>query len=552
MIRTFTLLLSLLFVGSVSANNIQVAGVEIIQNGTTSDDVYIRFDVVWENSWRNTTGDATTPENYDAAWVFAKFSVDGGPWRHVTLRDQGSEVFVPANAALDIFENKGAMIYRSITNTSPGDATFLDVTLNWDYANDGYNGGQNNVRVEVFAIEMVYVPQASFFLGSGGQDDIDPDPVTVDSENTETNEFYTYDTGDPLVDVDDPYVVTSEAAITVGETPGALYYRNVNSRGGDRLGPIPTAFPKGYDDFYIQKYETTQGQWVAFFNTLTPTQKLNRDVTAENGKEDDIVDLRNGVIWTGSGDAATDPGNPRGGEYENVPMNFISQADMLAYFDWAALRPMTELEYEKVSKGPASFFPTPEPNAFSWNTPFVSRTRYDLTLRRTPNEIVTGATVANTNGGDEIGNANYDETVPSSGSERGPFRTGIFMASVTSSNRINGGVSYYGASEMSGNLYEGVVTVGTPQGRAFTNTHGDGELTAAGEANVASWPIDTRGLSIRGGAFDQQDNLMRVSDRSFGITRPSTLTGAAGDADALATFNNRRSNLQFRGVRGSL
>jgi formylglycine-generating enzyme required for sulfatase activity len=33
-------------------------------------------------------------------------------------------------------------------------------------------------------------------------------------------------------------------------------------------------------------------------------------------------------------------------------MNILSWFDVAAYLDWAALRPMTELEFEKVCRGP--------------------------------------------------------------------------------------------------------------------------------------------------------------------------------------------------------
>ena len=37
---------------------------------------------------------------------------------------------------------------------------------------------------------------------------------------------------------------------------------------------------------------------------------------------------------------------------QNLPCNFLSWMDLAAYLDWAALRPMTELEFEKICRGP--------------------------------------------------------------------------------------------------------------------------------------------------------------------------------------------------------
>ena len=57
-------------------------------------------------------------------------------------------------------------------------------------------------------------------------------------------------------------------------------------------------------------------------------------------------------------------------------MNQVSFTDGLAYSDWAALRPITELEYEKAARGPSE----PIPAEFVWGTD-----NYDL-LERYVNE----------------------------------------------------------------------------------------------------------------------------------------------------------------------
>lgn len=43
-----------------------------------------------------------------------------------------------------------------------------------------------------------------------------------------------------------------------------------NGYSGDMSGPIPAAFPKGYNAFYLMKYEISQGQLTDFFNFLDP------------------------------------------------------------------------------------------------------------------------------------------------------------------------------------------------------------------------------------------------------------------------------------------
>jgi hypothetical protein len=116
---------------------------------------------------------------------------------------------------------------------------------------------------------------------------------------------------------------------------------------------------------------------------------------------------------------------------------------------------------------------------------------------------------------------------------RGPLRAGIF-ATATSS-RAASGASYWGIMEMSGNLAEGVVGVGTSSGRTFTGLHGDGTLSAAGEANVANWPRGS-GLFLRGGWYDSDWSYPMIADRTF------------ADGTAITDPDERLPYQQFRGV----
>jgi hypothetical protein len=363
-----------------------------------------------------------------------------------------------------------------------GSVSYAGTQLRWDYGVDGV-ADADLVEVKVFAIEMVYVPQASFYLGTGG---------------SEVGAFYTYP------DTTQPYQVTSESAIPVGTTNGNLYYKP--GVRGDYLGPVPDAFPKGYQAFYCMKYEITQDQYVAFLNTVDSTQAARLDIS-------NAYSVRNGISqWT-----VDHPLKP--GEYSTtnpyVPAN-TSVADLFAYLDWAALRPMTELEFEKACRGPVA----PVPNEFAWGTPDIlgynsttgTRTaaRYKLSNAGTANEFV------DTNYSVAAGNAIWENTSPLN-----PYyyitRAGAFAGSPSNTGRITAGATYYGIMEMTGNLVEQLVTMGYPEGRVFTSQPGDGILAATGFSNE-NWPGQPtywQGSGFKGGYYATLSPFdLMVSDRS--------------------------------------
>ena len=62
----------------------------------------VSFDVRWPDSWRNPSRPTwvAAEDNWDAAWVFLKYRVDGGAWRHATLA--GSGHVAPSGAVVDV------------------------------------------------------------------------------------------------------------------------------------------------------------------------------------------------------------------------------------------------------------------------------------------------------------------------------------------------------------------------------------------------------------------------------------------------------------------
>jgi len=473
------------------ANNVVFSNVHLSGQNTSSHYSLVNFDISWDNSWRTNAG----PNNWDAAWVFVKYRLKTQTtWNHATLNwvdgtGSGDGHTEPTNSNIASSNDNGSggaygvFIYHN-SAMAQGSVNYTGAKLRWNYGVDGL-ADADSVEVCVFAIEMVYVPQGSFELGSGG---------------TEVDPFYLYPT------TTNTYTVSNENAITVGTTAGNLYYATVQN-GGDQAGPIPAAFPKGFDAFYCMKYEISQEQYAEFLNKLTATQDGTR-FPNQNGN------YRHAI--TGSAGARTTT-NP------NVACNYLSWADVAAYLDWAALRPMSELEFEKACRGTN----TPVANQYAWGTTNIADSAYTLSNAGANNEGIA------TNYSTTAGNASYNTT---DGSINGPLRCGIFAANGSNTGRETAGATYYGIMEMSGNLWERPVTVGNATGRAFTGINGDGVLDATGNANSSNWPNTTAtGAGFRGGGWSYVAADLRLSDRDLAaLTGSNRYTACGGRGVRLA------------------
>ena len=461
-----------LLIDKAEANNLVVSNVSLGNVSLGQMTAQVQFNISWDNSWRTTT-------NYDAAWVFIKYSTNAGvSWNHATLKTSGTNPAGFSNGsgtALDIIvpaDKKGAFLQRSAKGS--GSVSTSSIQFVWNYGTDGVIS-TSTVRVKVFAIEMVYIPTNAFYVGSGG---------------TETAPFYTYPT------TTNAYLISSEAAITVGTGTGNLYYAS-GANTGDALGPIPAAFPKGYAAFYMMKYDISQGQCANFLNTLTSAQAATR-YPAQNGN------YRHTISGTYPNYSASRP---------DRACNYLSWADLCAYADWAALRPFTELEFEKAARGVS----VPTPNEYAWgNTTITQATAISGTEDGTETIITTGA------------NCNYGSVMFNGGDAgQGPLKCGIFATGL--STRVASGAGYYGVMDLSGTLWKRLVTVGNPTGRVFTGLHGDGALDETGNANVANWPgTDAMGSGTRGGCWSGVATLARTSDRSYAAYTNSYRYGSYG------------------------
>lgn len=458
----FFIFCPLFLIDKAEANNLAVSTVSIESVSLGQVTATVQFNLSWDNSWKTTA-------NYDAAWVFIKYSTNAGvSWSHATLKSSGvnpAGFSSGSGTALDIVvpaDKKGAFLRRSANGS--GSVSTSSIQFVWDYGADGVIS-TSTVRVKAFAIEMVYIPTSGFYAGSGG---------------SETSAFYTYPT------TTNAYLISSESAINVGATNGYLYYPS-STYGGDQAGPIPAAFPKGYAAFYMMKYEISQGEYVDFLNTITSTQAATRWTTQTTYRQMTLT-------GTHPNYSASRP---------DRACNWLSWADLAAYADWAALRPFTELEFEKAARGVS----VPTPDEYAWGNTTI-----------TAAAVISGAE----NGTETIttigANCNYGSTTFTGGDAgQGPLRCGIFATG--SSTRVTSGAGYYGVMELSGNLWERPVSAGNATGRAFTGLHGDGALDSTGNANVTAWPgTDAVGAGYRGGTWDGVATYARASDRYHAAT----------------------------------
>ncbi len=123
------------------------------------------------------------------------------------------------------------------------------------------------------------------------------------------------------------------------------------------------------------KYEVSQDAYVAFLNSLTYDQQATRFANSPNSVAGTFAmagltnpqNCRNGIRIQTPGQVNNVPavvgcdldldGVPNeADDGQNIPCNWLSWSDLTAFLCWAALRPMTEFEFEKVCRGTASPF----------------------------------------------------------------------------------------------------------------------------------------------------------------------------------------------------
>ena len=307
------------------------------------------------------------------------------------------------------------------------------------------------------------------------------------------------------------FLISSEDSLRLGGmNSGNLYYPYPtvsisNDFNASIIQTLPTSYPKGTQGFYIMKYEISQLQWISFYNTLTSLQDSVRDLTGSTGKNSDAIVFRNNIRWPGGTAAATLNSATHG----NVACNYLNWQDGCAYADWACMRPITELEFEKAVRGP--------------DFPVTSETVNASTCNGSSN-LVPVTAIQNSGAGNEVPSSLLSNAVFGNQSGvQGPLRTGALAR--PGSSRATSGASFWGVMDLNGNVSEQVVSFGIAAGRSFVPAHGNGILHFLGHADVSGWPgfssgaiSGAAGSGKRGGSWEDSAERLLTADRFFGNT----------------------------------
>ncbi|MBL0334107.1 MAG: hypothetical protein IPP73_01875 [Chitinophagaceae bacterium] len=522
--KQFLLIILMMFlsVSRLLANNIQVTNVTTVITGNV---IQVQFDLSWENSWRT-----ASTNNWDGAWVFLKFKDNDGRWKHLNFTGNNTVLPIGASATFpnaDSENGVGMMIFRS--SNGFGNVNLLNVRA-------GIVSYPGTYDIKAFAIEMVHIPQGSYYIGDG-------------SSGFNSNGYYT-----STAQQSNFQVTGGGATITLGAGAGNLR-DNIDAGASGTL----TGFPAGFAAFWMMKYELSQDGWVQFLNCLTFQQQalhvgfnpvsLGAYANFQHGGGSvriSVAGVNNTLPAVFGNDADLDLifNETNDGQW-NV-MGGLNWIDMAAWLDWAGLRPMTELEFEKSCRGPL----IPVNDEYAWGTVTIASYPYTISNNFQSNSSIT-------NYSSTEGNA-ISIVTSDTGATFGSIRNGIFANNL--STRVSAGAGYYGAMELSGNVEELCVTTANAAGRSYTGMHGNGALTDSGYANEDYWP------GINGNTSATTPN--GVFSGSIGVTTPvgTIFRGGSYTGTSVTRFRtsyrvagnvlsagsiNRISGFGIRGVRNA-
>ncbi len=438
------------------------------------------IELAWPRSWRD--GPGHWRGNHDGLWVFAKARGGDDRWHPLPLVAAEAGAGYTAERSAD---GRGSFVFRA--TPGEGDAR-ARLTLRWADAT-AWRG------VRLYAWPVVFVPKGAFDAGDGSA--------------TTPGRFH--DGGD----AGKPFRVTG-APVELAPRVGALWADARSwplpsgapgpSPWDGNAGPLPAAFPTGFQGFWIQRYELTQGQYADFLDTLTPVQARARAPSLQDFASGGRPRPDNYRFTVTERDGRWVANRPR------WSMNWLNWEDGLAAADWAGLRPMSELEFEKAARGPLPAVP----GEYAWGTIRIVAIR--------------GFDGEDGSGHERALPADANTSWSPSPQDRpllGPYAAAALAGRATREGR---GESFWGVADLSGNVVEMAVTVGLAAGRAFVPRHGDGEITVDGAADVDGWPrmgasaggSGPFGFGYRGGDFYNPETDLRTSSRNvanFGGTR---------------------------------
>ncbi len=490
--RSTIIFLLVIKLGGLLSNNLLINHLEVMNSQ------HLTFKVSWENSWK--LDNIKAPYNHDGVWLFFKY-YDGISWKHLQVSSSTDQHELENGLKI---ENTGDQVGILIVPSEVGGGDMSNKTITIRLAETISDSVQ---KISAFGIEMAAINKEAYYLGDG----VSNKTFIRGSDSR-------------------PYHVTSEDVILVGKEDGMLSDAGTYAPEEN----IPLFYPKGYELFYCMKYEISQEQYVDFLNTLSYTQQAVRTELPPNSPLHTNVmtnasnTFRNGIVIANPGfnndfpatyacDADITNNYNHETDGQNRACNYLNWDDVSAYLDWAGLSPMTELEYEKISRGTSM----PIEKKYAWGNTHI------VDANELSNDGTAEEQYVNNNLGDS-GVANY-RTKNYGDAIQGPYRVGF--AGTDSSNRLKIGASYYGVLEMSGNLWELCVTV-NEEGLSFKGGNGDGILSNNGDANEITWPT-AAGAGHRGGAWNSGIDFggfrdLTVSDREYAGLTPALRRNTTG------------------------
>ena len=485
------------------ANEIAISNISLSNHDATNQTVEITFDVTWNNSWRHPVSSGMP--NWDAAWIFGRFSLRGeNTWLPIVISAQGISTGsgTPSIAELKPYTNDdtkgiGMLVHRS----EVGSGTFsqVGITFTWEYGNNRPDiTDLDLLEIRLFGIEMVYVPGGPFYLGSG---------------QAPFQGFYTQGQESSY----SPYRLETLGSIILGGV-GSLTYIGYSG-----TTTIPSGFPNGVYPFYIMKHELSEQMMVNFLNSVDngiSDHPVYANIKAAQDGSDSQYALLNDINRTFEIMNSDTIYNFTTNKPE-YPANFMSWNEGTAIADWAGMRPISELEFEKASRGWKA--PTIV-GEFPWGKGGVVNQTYTIAN----GEIVAGYSTQKNRG-----NAAITETMGQFGLD---LRVGVF-ANDTSS-RAQSNASRLGVLDLAGSVLEITADVVNPSNTSWINVHGNGELHPSGYSDEF-WPGYENSLSYvyqspnakiigRGGSITEGAKPATTSYRDTGIQSQNNANAGDG------------------------